>query len=72
MEQIHELNERKQEEERKRKYNADELFQNNEKQNIEENKEESKPEQDKNTALVEQKESFFKKIINKIKSLFGF
>ena len=68
MEQIHELNEKKQEEERRKKYNSDELF--NKKENSNELIEESQ-EQIENKSVTKYKESVFTKIINKIKMFFG-
>ena len=69
MEQIHEFNERKQEKERQEKYNADEIFK-NQKDNFE--IQQQNQEQVENKALVEYKDSVFKRIINKIKCFFGY
>ena len=66
MEQIHEYNEKKQEEERKKQYNVDEIFSKNETSNVQIKQEE----QIQETSLIEYKEGFFRKIINKIKSFF--
>lgn len=52
------------EKEDREKYNPDNLFKNRNINNIEENQQE--------LALVEYKESFFKRIINKFKNLFNF
>ena len=52
------------EKEDREKYNPDNLFKNRNINNIEDNQQE--------LALVEYKESFFKRIINKIKNLFNF
>jgi len=61
---IYAENDRKKEEELREKYNPDNIFKKNEKENIPNIEE-------KNTALVEYKESnFFKKIIRKIMNLF--
>ena len=61
---IYAENDRKKEEESREKYNPDNIFKKNEKENIPNIEE-------KNTALVEYKESnFFKKIIRKIMNLF--
>lgn len=64
MKQFHEFNERKIEEQKKEQYKVDDLFenrQNNEKINV----------SNEEVALVViKKESFFKKMINKIKSIF--
>lgn len=65
MQQIHELNERKMEEEKLKKYYTDDLFK---KSKLEEKKEDI--EQIQQSSLVIHKESFFKKIINKIKRFF--
>ena len=61
MKQIHELNERKTEQEKANQYSSDNLFK---KSNLEEVK------QTQENALVIYKESFFTKIINKIKNFF--
>ena len=68
MEQIHELNEQKQEEQRKEKYKVEEIFENKEIpiQLL------SKEEVEQEKSLVEYKENIFRKIINKIKEFFGF
>ena len=64
MQKIHELNEKKLEEAKIEKYGVDDLFKRNKKQQ-EEIKE---TEQIQRQALVEYKESFFTKMINKIKN----
>ena len=66
MQQIHELNEKKLEEAKAEKYKVDDLFKRNEP--IQE--EEKKTEQIEEKALVEYKESLFKKLINRIKDFF--
>ena len=66
MQKLHELNERKLEEEKANQYSADDLFK---KSNLKEEKKQYE-EQTKQYALVVYKESFFKKMINRIKSLF--
>ena len=66
MQKIHELNEKKLEEAKIEKYGVDDLFKRNKKQQ-EEIKE---TEQIQKQALVEYKESFFTKMINKIKNFF--
>jgi len=64
LKKIYAENDRKKEEESREKYNPDNIFKKNEKENIPNIEE-------KNTALVEYKESnFFKKIIRKIMNLF--
>lgn len=68
MEQIHEFNERKQEQEKSKKYKIDELFKNKELPNEPVHKTEEIQEQ----LLVEYKENFFTGIIKKIKNFFGF
>lgn len=66
MQQVYKLNEKKLEEAKSKKYSTEELFKKNKLQ-----KEDLKEiELVKNQALVEYKESFFKKIINKMKSFF--
>jgi len=71
MEQIHEFNERKQEKEKQEKYNEDNIF-NNKKENFEIQQQKQEQEQVENKSLVEYKDSVFKRIINKIKSFFGY
>ena len=66
MQKLHELNERKLEEEKAKQYSAEDIFKKNK---IEEERKEEK-EQAKENSLVVYKESFFTKIINKIKSFF--
>ncbi len=64
MEKIHKINEQKIEKEKQDRYNYDNLFNNKTSTTIqEENKSE-------NIAIVEYKESLFKKIMNKIKKFF--
>ena len=64
MEKIHKINEQKIEKEKQDRYNYDNLFNNKTSTTIqEENKSE-------NIAIVEYKESLFKKIMNKIKKIF--
>lgn len=66
MQQLHELNEKKLEEAKSEKYSVDDLFKRNKSQ-----QEKSKEtEQVQEQALVEYKESFFEKLINRIKKLF--
>jgi len=66
MQEINVLKERKLEEERAKKYSVDNLFKNNNSQ-----KEEIKKiEETQEKALVEYKESFFTKIINRIRKFF--
>ncbi len=65
MEKIYAYNEQKQEKEKKEKYNPNSLFNNT---NVEK-MQTSAPVQ--NNALVEYKESMFKRIITKIKKFFG-
>ena len=71
MEKIHEFNERKQEKEKQEKYNEDNIF-NNKKENFEIQQQKQEQEQVENKSLVEYKDSVFKRIINKIKSFFGY
>ncbi len=66
MQQMHEMNERKLEEEKAEKYKVDDLF----KRNVTKQEEQKNEEVVQETALVEYKESFFAKIVNKIKSFF--
>ncbi len=66
MEQLHELNEKKLEEERAEKYKTGDLF----KRNKMRQEERVETEQVQEQALVEYKESLFTKIINKIKNFF--
>lgn len=67
MQQIHESNEKKLEEEKAGKYIVDDLFKENKTQQEETEKTEPKDE----LSLVEYKESFFTKMISKIKSFFS-
>lgn len=67
MQQIHELNEKKSEKAKKEKYDVDNLFKKNQIQKEEINASEQKQE----TSLVEYKENFITKMINKIKSFFS-
>ena len=66
MKQLHELNEKKLEEEKAEKYKTDDLFKRNKMQQ----EERIETEQVQEQALVEYKESLFAKIVNKIKSFF--
>ena len=66
MKQLHELNEKKLEEEKAEKYKADDLF----KRNKMRQEERVETEQVQEQALVEYKESLFTKIVNKIKDFF--
>lgn len=66
MQQLHKLNEKKLEEAKAEKYGVEDLFKRNETQQ-EELKE---TEQEQEQALVEYKESFFTKMVNKIKNFF--
>ena len=66
MQQIHELNERKAEEEKAKQYSTDDIFK---KSNSEQEKKED-IEQIEQNSLVVYKENFFIKMINKIKSFF--
>ena len=66
MQQIHELNEKKLEEAKAEKYKVDDLF----KKNKQIQEEQKKTEQIEEKALVEYKESLFKKLINRIKDFF--
>jgi len=66
MKQIHELNERKAEEEKSKQYSIEDLFK---KSKVEEEKKEKK-EQIQENSLIVYKESFFTKMINKIKNFF--
>lgn len=63
MEKLHEINEKKLEEEKSKKYNSNNLFKQDEKIVDE-------PIENKTESLVEQKENFFSKIIKAIKSFF--
>ena len=67
MEQIHEYNEKKQEQEKHEKYKVEDLFTKKEKHDDEIVKEKSQEQ-----SLIEYKENVFKRIIKKIKSFFGF
>jgi len=64
MQQIHELNEKKLEEAKVEKYGVDDLFKRNKPQ------QEEQKETEQEMSLVEYKESFFTKIINRIKKIF--
>lgn len=66
MQEIHEYNEKKLEEAKAEKYGVDDLFKN--KKSIQEEVEQKTNIQEQ--SLVEYKESFFKKIFNKIKNFF--
>lgn len=66
MKQIHELNEKKLEEVKSEKYSGEDLFKRNKTQQ-EETKE---TEQEQELSLVEYKENFFTKLINRIKKIF--
>ena len=66
MKQIHELNDRKAEEEKAKQYSSEDIFKNKRLQ--EEEKQETNQIQE--NALVVYKESFFTKMINKIKNFF--
>ena len=72
MNQIHEMNEKNVEKEKLEKYDSDNIFKNNiEKENIIQNSSQNEQEESNpNEALIESKESFFVKIINRIKSIF--
>ena len=61
MRQIHEVNERKEEEKRIKQYPIEDLFK---------EKEIKETEKIKENSIIEYKESFFTKLINKIKSVF--
>ena len=65
MQEIYKLNERKTEDQKLKKYSSDDLFK---KSKLEDEKKE-KEEQIQENFLVAYKESFFTKIVNKIKSL---
>jgi len=66
MQRLHELNEKKLEEAKAEEYSVDDLFKNKKLQQEEAKEAEQKQE----LSLVEYKESFFKKLINRIKNLF--
>lgn len=66
MQQIHELNDRKLEQKKAEMYSTDDLF----KRNIAEQEEIIETETKQEMSLVEYKESFLTKIINKIKNFF--
>ena len=66
MQQIHELNEKKLEEIKAEKYSTEDLFKKNKPQ--QENTKETEHKQE--LSLVEYKESFFTKLINRIKKFF--
>lgn len=66
MQQIHELNERKVEEEKLKKYSTEDLF----KKSKSEQEKKEETEQIQENSLVIYKESFFTKMINKIKNFF--
>ncbi|MBQ6992214.1 MAG: hypothetical protein IJN50_04835 [Clostridia bacterium] len=68
MEQIYELNEKKQIEERKEKYKVDEIFKNKEATNQQINEIKDIQEQ----SIIEYKENIFKRIIKKIKEFLTF
>ncbi len=64
-------NDIKYEEELKKKYNPNDIFKNNvEEKKIENNQEKEAGEREKNLNIVEQKESIFKRLINKIRNIF--
>ena len=63
MEQIYEMNEKKAEEEKKEKYKTEELFKESEKKQENNNTQ--------NKSMVKHKESFFKRLMNKIKNIFN-
>ena len=65
MQNLHKLNEQKLEKEKQEKYNPDNLFKNRTSDIIQE-----KETINENVAMVEYKESVFKKFLNKIKMLF--
>ena len=67
MQQLHETNERKLEEEKAEKYKVDDLFKKN--HTTQENLEKVN-EQQQETALIKYKESFFTRIMNKLKNFF--
>ncbi|MBE5813553.1 MAG: hypothetical protein E7314_07990 [Clostridiales bacterium] len=64
MQQIHELNEKKLEEAKAEKYGVEDLFKRNKPQ------QEEQKETEQEMSLVEYKESFFTKLISKIKKIF--
>ena len=66
MQEIHELNDKKLEEAKAEKYAAEDLFKTNKSQE----EEPKETEQEKEMSLVEYKESFFTKLINRIKKIF--
>ena len=63
MQQIHKLNEQKEEEEKEKQFSNQNLF--NSKNNLD-----LKNEEINNTSIIPTKENFFTRIINKIKKLF--
>ncbi|MBQ3415016.1 MAG: hypothetical protein IJH39_06670 [Clostridia bacterium] len=64
-------NDIKYEEELKKKYNPNDIFKNNvEEKKIENNQEKEAGERENNLNIVEQKESIFKRLINKIRNIF--
>ena len=64
-------NDIKYEEELKKKYNPNDIFKNNvEEKKIENNQEKEAGEMENNLNIVEQKESIFKRLINKIRNIF--
>lgn len=66
MQQLHELNEKKLEEAKAEKYGVEDLF----KRNKTQQEETEEIEQEQELSLVEYKESFFTKLINRIKKIF--
>ena len=66
MQQLHELNEKKLEEAKVEKYGVEDLF----KRNKPQQEEPKETEQEQELSLVEYKESFFTKLINRIKKIF--
>jgi len=67
MQQLHELNEKKLEEAKAEKYGVEDLF----KRNKTQQEETEEIEQEQELSLVEYKESFFTKVISKIKNFFA-
>ena len=67
MEEIYEINEKKLEEAKREEYSAEDLF----KRNKTQQKEIEETEQVQEVAVVEYKEKFFTKVINKIKNFFA-
>ena len=67
MQQLHELNEKKLEEAKAEKYGVEDIF----KRNKTQQEETEEIEQEQELSLVEYKESFFTKVISKIKNFFA-